>query len=67
MSVVAIGGRATARRQHGVFKLIKVNQSSQTKNFGLKSSVMGGEGVRHPTPPIQRILSHFNLTPTYSF
>ena len=34
---------------------------SQTKDFWLKSSVMVGEGVRHPTPPIQMIVTHFSF------
>ena len=52
-----------------VFKglLIKVNQKSWTKDFGLGSSVTCGKGVRHPTAPIQRIVPYFNLIQTLSF
>ena len=52
-----------------VFKglLIKVNQKSWTKDFGLGNSVTCGKGVRHPTAPIQRIVPYFNLIQTLSF
>ena len=52
-----------------VFKglLIKVNQKSWTKDFGLGSSVTCGKGVRHPTTAIQRIVPYFNLIQTLSF
>ena len=52
-----------------VFKglLIKVNQKSWTKDFGLGSSVTCGKGVRHPTAPIQRIVPYLNLIQTLSF
>ena len=47
--------------------LIKVNQKSRTKDLGLGSLVTCGEGVRHPTTPIQRIVPHFYLIQTLSF
>ena len=47
--------------------LIKENQKSQTKDLGLKSSITCGEGVRHPTTPIQMIVPHFNLFQTLFF
>ena len=42
-------------------------EKSQTKDHRLKSLVKCGEGVRHPSTPIQRILPSFNLFPILTF
>ena len=40
---------------------------SRSKYFGLRSSIMDGKDVRHPTLPIQRIVRYFNFNSNINF